>query len=281
MERQMDADIESQLTRLLLFVLLILLYVEISALLPRLAPIELRGAVATLAFFLVMGLMYATVSAFLRWEGRGSISNLGLKIDDTFAIHLFFGAIAGGAAAGLVVLIALFFGGQLRPASEITVDLLVSEAIITIPVALIEELCYRGYMLTRMVRLWGRATGILVSSIVFALFHFSWWTPLGTVPPLLIVMFTANIALGGAVLSIGYYLSGERLWVPIGFHFGWNVVAYVMFPVYPRTPVMLPEVFQIEWGVTTVAGFLFGLSLLHLLLSRQRMNMTRNRGRGR
>ena len=44
----------------------------------------------------------------------------------------------------------------------------------------------------------------------------------------------SNMFLGGVVLSLSYYLSGEKLWVPIGFHFGWNIMGYLLFASSPR-----------------------------------------------
>ncbi|MHA1883118.1 MAG: lysostaphin resistance A-like protein [Candidatus Thorarchaeota archaeon] len=236
---------------------------------------ELYGLVGTSLFFINFFLMYMTLVVFLKWEGVENIGDLGLKIEEPKAFpHLMIGAIAGTVGAVIVVIFAIIYGGDLRPAAEITGDLVTSQIIITVPVALFEELCYRGYLMPRMSELWGRGAGILVSSLFFALLHFSWWFTTDAqsqvvlaVPPLLIILFTFNLMLGGIILSLSYYWSGERLWVPIGFHFMWNMLAYIVFPVYPRDSVVSPEIFQIEWGITTILGFIFGLSLIWMLLS--------------
>jgi membrane protease YdiL (CAAX protease family) len=122
--------------------------------------------------------------------------------------------------------------------------------------------------MTRMAEAWGRRTGILASSAFFSILHYSWWLPLGSVSVELIAMFTFNLFLGGIVLGVSYYLSGEKLWVPIAFHFTWNVLAYVLFPVFPAQPVSSPILWQIEWGLTTVLGFLFGLCLIWSLIAK-------------
>lgn len=225
-----------------------------------------RGLISTVQFFGLYLLMYFAVILFLRWERGGDITSLGLQTDNKTLHHLIVGLVAGTIAAGLVYFIALFFGGDLRPAIDITGDLVANEVIFTIPVALFEEIVYRGYLLTRMEVVVGRSAAILGSSLLFALLHFGWWLPLGSLPLHLILIFTFNLFLGGVVLSYSYYWSGNRLWVPIGFHYAWNIVAFVMFPVYPLEPVSMVEIFQIEWGITTVFGFLFGLSLIWVLL---------------
>ncbi len=259
----------SKLVMVLAFSLIMFLIIEMVPVLT--APFEgteMYGLIGTSLFFLTFFFMYMTVVVFIKKEGKESVGELGLQIEDPKAFpHLIIGAITGAIAAGLVVALAIAFGGDLRPAIEINADLITTEIIITVPTALFEELAYRGYLMPRMSELWGKTAGILVSSLLFALFHFNWWIPLGTVPDIVIIIFTFNMMLGGIVLSLSYYWSGKKLWVPIGFHFMWNFIAYILFPVYPRVPVVSPELWQIEWGLTTILGFLFGLSLIWMLLS--------------
>ncbi|NOR38594.1 MAG: CPBP family intramembrane metalloprotease [Candidatus Thorarchaeota archaeon] len=260
-----------KVTRIILFSFLMLLIIEMPHVLS--APLlgtEAYESVASLLSLMTFPLMFFAALQLLKWEGGDSVTELGLKTDRNTWPHLIIGGIAGGAAAALVFLIALVFGGQVASPSLITEGLVVSVIIIAIPVSFVEELAYRGYMMTRMTELWGRNKGIVISSLVFAFLHFSWWAPLGSVPVHLIILFTFNLLVGGVVLSLGYYYSHERLWVPIGFHFAWNIVAYAAFPVYPREPVINTEIFQIEWGITTVLGFLFGLSIIWLILKRSR-----------
>ncbi|TXT57419.1 MAG: conserved membrane protein of unknown function [Candidatus Thorarchaeota archaeon] len=247
--------------RVLLFSLLMFLIVVLPLVVGSFFTGYTYSLVVTFLFFGSFLLMYLLPLYFVRWEGGESIEELGVSMNDNTIRDLLIGGIAGIVSAGLVVAFASL-GGVLRPASQITADLIMSEIIITVPVAFFEELCYRGYMMTRMARAWGLVPGILVSSLIFSLFHFSWWVPIGVVPIPLIILFTTNLMLGGIVLGLAYYLSGKNLWAPIGFHFMWNMIAYVMFPIYPRDYAYLPEIFQIEWGVTSILGFTLGAILL-------------------
>jgi len=263
----MSEERSEKVARIILFCLLMLLLAEM----PHVLSVPFEGteayeSVRSLLSWMTFFLKFFIVLQFVRQEGGNSVTELGLETDKNTWPHLTVGGIAGGAAAALVFLIALAFEGQVASPSLITEELVLSVIIIAIPVSFFEELCYRGYMMTRMVELWGRGKGIAISSLVFALLHFSWWTPVGSVPLHLVILFTFNLFVGGVVLSLGYYYSKERLWVPIGFHFAWNIVVFIAFPVYPREPVINPEIFQIEWGITTVLGFLFGLSIIWLIL---------------
>ncbi|MBD3406408.1 MAG: CPBP family intramembrane metalloprotease [Candidatus Lokiarchaeota archaeon] len=252
--------------RVILFSLLMFIIVLLPVSASFIFTGESYNLIVTLLFFGSFILMYILPLYFVRWEGGNSIEELGVGMDDNTVRDLFIGGLTGIIASGFVVIFA-YLGGTLRPVSQITTDLIISQIIITTPVAFFEELCYRGYMMTRMARLGGPIFGILLSSILFSLFHFSWWIPLGTVPPHMILLFTTNLLLGGIVLGLSYYLSGEKLWAAIGFHFMWNMIAYIMFPIYPREFAYLPEIFQIEWGIISILGFLLGAVIIWFVYS--------------
>jgi len=251
--------------KVILFMAFMLIIVETSPIISRLFTGELFELMATVAFFGTFFLMYLVTDIFARSEGS-SIGKLGMAFDDTAIPHIIIGTIAGTIAASIVIMFAFFFGGQLRPVEQMTADLLVFEIIITSPTAVFEELAHRGYILPHVEAITGKAPAIIISSIFFSSLHFSWWAAPGF-PLHLILIYSFNMFLGGIVLSLSYYWSGRKLWVPIAFHFAWNMLAYIIFPVYPRVPVLLPEIFQIEWGITTIIGFLIGLSLIYGFLS--------------
>lgn len=254
--------------RVILFSCIMLLLIEMSPITLSFFYGDMRALVGTGLFFLTLLLKYLTVLGFLYWEGKSSISSIGADLEDKKLLpHLIIGSIAALVSVLLIAGIAFLFGGNLRPATDIDGDLILGEIIITVPTAFFEEICYRGYLTPRSVELWGKAKGIIFSSLFFSLLHFTWWSPLGSVPVHLIIIFTFNLFLGGVVLSLSYYLSGNRLWIPIGFHFGWNMLGYILFPTYPFDSVISPEIFQFEWGITTPLGFLLGLSLIWLFLA--------------
>jgi membrane protease YdiL (CAAX protease family) len=220
----------------------------------------------SLVFFGTFFLLYAVTWTFVIWDGGKYISELGMDFDDETVPHIIIGAFVAIVASVLVIAFAIVGGGQLRPMDQITADLIMNQLIVTVPTAVFEELAQRGYILTRMEVLTGRRNAIILSSIFFSLGHFSWWA-LYSVSLHLVVLFSLNLFLGGVLLSLSYYWSGKKLWVPISFHFVWNMIAFLVFPRFPVDTVLSPEIFQIEWGVTTIVGFLFGISLLWGILT--------------
>ncbi|MHA1768847.1 MAG: lysostaphin resistance A-like protein [Candidatus Thorarchaeota archaeon] len=268
----MSDDRETRVLKIVLFMFLMLLIVEMSPVASALFSGSLFDLIATGVFFLTFVLMYSITAGFVKWDGGRSISELGMEWEDSTVVHIIIGAIAGSAASLLVVSIASVLGGQLRPLDQITGDLIAAEILITAPTAVFEELVHRGYILTHLETLIGRPQAIIIGSCFFSFLHFSWWMEPG-VTPALILIFSFNMFLGGVVLSISYYLSGRRLWIPIAFHFMWNMFAYLLFPSFPRDSVTAPWLFQIEWGLTTILAFLFGLSLIWSLY----MSLGRNK----
>jgi membrane protease YdiL (CAAX protease family) len=265
----MEENRSSGILRVVGFALVLLgiiLMQEITTTITATMELETRALISTVVFFGTFLIMYLAVVGFMNWEGRSDITELGIQTDENTVSHLIVGAIAGIASALVVYLVAMYFGGTLTPIENIDADLIINEIIITTPIAFFEELCYRGYLMTRLEQVSNRGFAIIASSFWFGLLHFGWWVPLGEVPLHLILIFTFNMTLGGIILGLSYYMSGKKLWVAIAFHFAWNMLAYILFPVYPRETVVLPEIFQIEWGLVTIPAFIFGLSLIWLLL---------------
>lgn len=79
---------------------------------------------------------------------------------------------------------------------------------------LYEELLFRGAFLQTLLGALGSVPAVLVSSITFGIAHFTrydWAGVLGT-------------GVSGLVYAVAY-LKTRNLWLPVGLHFGWNLVA--------------------------------------------------------
>jgi len=124
-----------------------------------------------------------------------------------------------GLLLGLVAMLCI--GGlrlalgwaEIRP-GQATVGVALFDTLALLPLAAAEEIAYRGY-LQRIFSTWrGPLAGVLIPSLVFALFHgfnphVSWLALL-------------NIALAGVVFALAVEWSGT-LWLALGYHFAWNL----------------------------------------------------------
>jgi membrane protease YdiL (CAAX protease family) len=81
------------------------------------------------------------------------------------------------------------------------------------PVALGEELMFRGLPLVLCARSFGRPAAIVVLSVLFALAHVT--------NPDVTMRALGNIALAGILLSLAFYSPGG-MWTAFGTHLGWN-----------------------------------------------------------
>jgi len=125
-----------------------------------------------------------------------------------------------GAAFGLVtmvsiglLLLALGWTGMARGTARLTTFLW--NAFALLPMAVAEEVIFRGY-LQRAIGGWrGPVAGVAASSILFALFH--------VLNPNLNLLGLINILLAGVVFALAVEWTGT-LWLATAFHFFWNLV---------------------------------------------------------
>jgi membrane protease YdiL (CAAX protease family) len=80
--------------------------------------------------------------------------------------------------------------------------------------AVLEELAFRAVILRILARVWGVRTGVILSSIIFGLAHFTHGSWLGIFG----IIINAGIAMG-----LLYVITG-RLWMSIGMHLGYDFI---------------------------------------------------------
>jgi CAAX protease family protein len=80
--------------------------------------------------------------------------------------------------------------------------------------AILEELAFRAVLLRILARLWGAPAGVILSSILFGLAHFSHGSWLG----ILGIILNAGITMG-----LLYVITG-RVWMSIGMHLGYDFI---------------------------------------------------------
>ncbi len=116
-------------------------------------------------------------------------------------------------------------------------------------VAFYEELAFRGYILNNLMKSLHPFTALLLSAMIFALFH-------GTNPNAS-VLSILNVFLAGLLLGINFIFT-RNLWFGIGLHFSWN---FIQGPVlgYEVSGLSLPSILvQQQTGADILTGGNFG-----------------------
>lgn len=95
---------------------------------------------------------------------------------------------------------------------------------------IIEEFLFRGILQTYFKKRVGARSAILISALLFSLFHFSWNQGLG------------NISLIFSLFLLGLYLGflyhrQESLWAPIGLHMSFNAISAFRILFLPEVAV--------------------------------------------
>ncbi len=170
-----------------------------------------------------VGVLAATYLA-CRLLDRRPFASLGLRVDARWGIDAAF-----GFALGVVLMVGICAAeraaGWARydaPSAAPSIALVLTGFVVFVGVAVVEELLFRGYQLVNLAEgLRGRRLGpsaavilaTLISSVVFGLAH--------AANPNASPIATANIALAGLMLAVGFLLTGE-LGISIGLHLSWN-----------------------------------------------------------
>lgn len=155
------------------------------------------------------------------------ISEYGLSCNKTWMNNL-----ASGTVIALVSVTAMFLIGILSGYIKIRRSNISEDCTTCIPrffsgftdfftAAVFEEIIFRGFIFYLLQSVWGPGFAILISSVLFALAHVirHTYTPL---------IFVLNVIVFGTLTGLCRHLTGT-LWLPIGLHFGWNIVSGPLF----------------------------------------------------
>jgi uncharacterized protein len=188
-------------------------------------PVDMNGLVAfTLLPFTLMGVV---LIAWVRAVERGTLANLGLgdRLGPGTLRSFARGWLVGVGTLLLVVGIASLIGGFVpretgwawqSPVSLLSILALLASFAVQ---ASAEELLFRGWLLPSLARKFNVATGIVVSSAVFALLHFSRGQAL---------LVTIGLLLFGVFCALWAWRARSIAGV-MGWHSGWNWLLAVGF----------------------------------------------------
>jgi membrane protease YdiL (CAAX protease family) len=128
----------------------------------------------------------------------------------------------------------------------------------TLKSVLYEELLFRGALLFLAIKYFGKLRGIFLSSIVFGIYHWFSYNVFGDIPQMLSIFIITGV--GGLVFAWAF-VKTQSLYLPIGLHFGWNLVSVVVFSQGP-----LGEQLLISSTHNTLEGWWILISFLYQIL---------------
>jgi membrane protease YdiL (CAAX protease family) len=166
-------------------------------------------------------------AAFTRFVHNKSIVSLGLRYDGESLTHVAYGAFIALGCVTIVFLLGILFGMVTVKRSKLSEDcvaclpLFVGGLIDFFTAAVFEEIIFRGYVFYLLYMGGGAEVAISVSSIVFAVAHV-------IKHPSTPLLYMFNAFIFGILAAFSRHYTGS-LWLPIGLHFGWNVVSGPIF----------------------------------------------------
>lgn len=180
--------------------------------------------------------------------------DLGLSQQRSFILH------GQGFLLGILLISLSFATIYLFQAVQImgitwdqaTIGSLVSTTVLFLIVAFQEELFFRGYLFALGKRLFqNQVTTLILSSVLFSLTHALNPNVLSNPVPLL------NIAIAGLLLGYLRLISGG-IWLPIGFHWSWNLFQGSVFG-FSVSGITIESIITITpQGNPLLSGGLFG-----------------------
>lgn len=184
----------------------------------HLLPPSVKAFAPSAILITVLGLLISWWA--VRLEGT-SLASLGLRVDGRFSLEWGWGVLAGAAMVAVCAGAVCAWGGvRLNPAAGPTLAVLLKLLVMFLGGAVFEELLFRGYAFQRAIRGIGVWPAILVFGGLFCIAHLPGNLDVG---PALLTMAMANL-LANSVLQSLLYLRTGSLALPIGLHFGWNLV---------------------------------------------------------
>lgn len=186
------------------------------------SPLQ-RSVISTFVASIPLASAITVTALFTFLLDNRSLLSLGLHYDGES-----FTKVANGAAIALGCITSVFLLGILLGYIGVKRSRLSEDRTECLPLflgglidffngAVFEEIIFRGYIYYVLYEATGTTIAILVSSIIFSFAHL---VKHPHTPPI----FTLNAFIFGLLAAVSRHFTGS-LWLPIGLHFGWNVVS--------------------------------------------------------
>lgn len=183
------------------------------------------GVPALAAFLLVpFGILMALVLAWIAFVERRRMASIGWSADRKLRRFLVGHAVGSASVLGVVIVIWVAGGYRATTFADAlgSGHALLSVVMLLVAFALqasVEELVFRGWLLSVLAKKFNVATGVVLSSAVFALLHFSRGQPA--------LVSLSNMMFG--VFACCWALRSRSILGVMGWHAGWNWLLAVGF----------------------------------------------------
>ena len=150
-----------------------------------------------------------------------TLASVGLRFDGRFLVQWTVGIVAGAAMiVATAVAVCAVAGVRLESASEPALPVELKLVAVFLGGAIFEEVLFRGFAFQRAMRGMGTWPAIVVFGVLFCLGHLPGNLDIGAG---LMATAMANLFVN-AILQSVLYLRTRSLALPIGLHFGWNLL---------------------------------------------------------
>lgn len=140
---------------------------------------------------------------------------------------------------------------------------------------LFEEFVFRGYLLYQIIRWLGVRRGVLLAAAAFGVYHWFSYGVIGN-PVMMAFIFVFTGAFG-LMLALAFAKT-KSVALPIGLHFGWNLVSYLGFSTGPLgRGILVPGNGAARIQAAGLPGFLLNVMLPMVLITSVSWYLARKR----
>jgi uncharacterized protein len=206
------------------------------------------------------------VSWMLIWLfERKDLSVLGLTPSKERGANFVFGIVAAAGTYAIYYLaVGYITGGNWTANEKVGFQSFLNGSWWTLKSVLFEELIFRGALLYIAIRKLGLTIACFISAICFGVYHWFSYNVFGDPGQMAITFFLTGIA--GLMLAFAFAVS-KSLYLPIGLHYGYNLVSIVIFSNGPlgEQALILKDAGQVG-GLLSLAFFLYQMLALPLVV---------------
>ena len=178
------------------------------------------GLLGLIISYITMSVPVLAITYLMRqFIDRNSFKSLGFAWKE-YSNEAGIGLFTGIAILGIASLLLIALGYVSMNVGAFAVEDFLLETVFLVFVAFVEELMFRGYLLNNLLQSTNKWIALVISAIVFAIFHIS--------NPDISVLPVINIFVAGLLLGLNYIYT-KNLWFGILLHFAWN---YFQGPVF-------------------------------------------------